>query len=552
MVSRVLTILTLVFALLVGLTAFAQESTFGGIVFEDLNGNGVRDTDEPGVAGVSVSNGVQVVQTDDSGAYTLPVRDEMEVFVSKPAGYMVALDENKIPRFTYIHRPNGSPDFIRAYEGIAPTGDLPASIDFPLVAYDEPDAFRFIVFGDTQVTTHEELNWMRDSAIAELGSSDAAFGVAVGDLVNDPLSLFPRYQEVMGTLPFPTYYLPGNHDINFDSQNDVHHLETYTRHFGSPYYSFDYGQTHFVIFDNIRYNVDEGFEGTYNGRIDDTQLEWLRNDLKFVDPNKLIILAMHIPLVAYIDRDAEKHQESSREAVYQILREGGFEKVIALAGHTHTLERFRPGEEYNPEAEDAFGWGTVPFPQYVAGAVCGSWWSGQQNEFGIPLSYQRCGAPKGYMVFDVNGTDYSEYWKVSGSDDAMHISFDYSEEGFRELARGLFDDLGILTSAELDGVTVVANVYSGSRDTVVEMSVNDGAFVPMQWTQNQRDLLAIGFQLDAGPEFYQTTPGRSYHIYAADLPADLEPGTHRITVRATDPYGQVWTGTKVFDVWAEG
>lgn len=307
-------VLGIVVAVLCG--AAAAQETFSGVVFEDANRNSQRDEGEAGVAEVSVSNGVQVVQTDAQGRYELPRRNRMVVFVSKPEDYMVALDENKVPQFSYIHQPNGSPEFIQEYRGIAPTGPLPESVDFPLVRAEEPDNFRFIVFGDTQVTTQQELNYLRDTAIAELTGSDALFGVAVGDLVNDPLDLFPRYKEVMGSVSFPTYYLPGNHDINFDSPNDKFHLETYKRHFGAPYYSFDYGQTHFVLFDNIRYNIDEGFEGTYNGRVSDEQLTWFANDLKHVDPNKLIVLAMHVALSNYVDRDSEKHQETRRERIY--------------------------------------------------------------------------------------------------------------------------------------------------------------------------------------------------------------------------------------------
>ena len=534
-----------------------EQRTFSGIVFEDRNGNGEHDQGETGVPNVSVSNGVQVVQTNQQGRYTLPVRNEMVVSVSKPEDYMIALDENKVPRFSYIHQPNGSPEFIQEYEGIEPTGPLPESVDFALVRADEPDTFRFIVFGDTQVSSNEELNYLRDTAVAELADSQALFGVAVGDLVNDPLQLFPRYQEVMGALPFPTYFLPGNHDINFDSTNDRYHLETYKRHFGSPYHSFDYGQTHFVVFDNIRYNVDEGFDGTYNGRVTDEQLEWFANDLRHVDPDKLIVLGMHIGLSNYIDRDAEQHQETRRDRIYQILEEGGFENVISLAGHSHTLERMRPGETYNPgtvinddgEEEASFGWGTVPFPQFVAGAVCGSWWSGAQDPTnGVPTSTMRCGAPKGYMVFDVEGNQYREHWKVSGSEAAMHIGLDTAEPGYGDA----FDAMGITTtSAVQDNVTVVANVYAGGRDTEVTMQIGDREPVAMQWNQEQRDPVANRLQETQEADGRLTEAGMSNHIYTGTLPDDLTPGVHTVIVRAVDPYGQAWTGSKVFDVWGD-
>lgn len=523
-----------------------QNETFGGIVFEDANGNGAFDEGEAGVAAVLVSNGLDVVQTAEDGTYELPVLDEMVVFVTKPSGYMVPLTEDKVPQFYYIHQPNGSPDFIQEYEGIAPTGPLPESIDFALTPYEEPTAFDFIVYGDTQVTTHEEIGYLRDSAIVQLADSDALFGVAVGDLLNDPLGLFPHYIEVMGATPYPTWYLPGNHDLNFDSENDVYHLETYKSFFGPRYYSFEYGDLHFIMMDNIRWNVDEGFEGTYNGRIDDMQMQWIANNLQFVPTDKMIVVASHIGLTNYIDRDAEKHQETRREELYALLAD--YPNVISLAGHSHTLERMRPGEEY-VGAEGSFGWGTIPFPQYVAGAVCGSWWDGPLDQFGIPVSYQRCGAPRGYMQFSVDGVSFSEQYVTTTGPDYMHISFDTAQTGFSAEDRAIFDTLGIMTVDELRGTTVVANVYAGGRDTVVTMSLNGGEAVPMEWTQDQRDPLAIRYQ-EGQDSFRFTEAGRSYHIYAAPLPSDLEPGTHTITVTATDPYGQVFTGSKVFDVWA--
>jgi hypothetical protein len=45
-----------------------------GIVFQDLNKNGRLDPGEPGVAGVSVSNGKEVVRTRESGRWELPGR----------------------------------------------------------------------------------------------------------------------------------------------------------------------------------------------------------------------------------------------------------------------------------------------------------------------------------------------------------------------------------------------------------------------------------------------------------------------------------------------
>jgi uncharacterized membrane protein len=56
-----------------------------GTVFLDLNRNGRLDFLEPGIPRVSVSNGLDVVQTDFRGQYSVPLPPESILFISKPA-----------------------------------------------------------------------------------------------------------------------------------------------------------------------------------------------------------------------------------------------------------------------------------------------------------------------------------------------------------------------------------------------------------------------------------------------------------------------------------
>ncbi len=78
-----------------------------GIVFEDRNGNRRRDPGEPGLAGVSVSNGLDVVRTDADGRYSLAVAEGDVVFVTKPAGTAPPVDRDMTPQFHYVHDPDG-------------------------------------------------------------------------------------------------------------------------------------------------------------------------------------------------------------------------------------------------------------------------------------------------------------------------------------------------------------------------------------------------------------------------------------------------------------
>ncbi|MEM1150047.1 MAG: metallophosphoesterase N-terminal domain-containing protein, partial [Pseudomonadota bacterium] len=107
--------------------------TVRGTVFEDVNQNGRRDASEPGLAGVKVSNGRDVVETSADGDYALPARSDMSVFVIQPSGFQVPHDENWVPQIAYEHKPAGSPKPLR-YGGLPSTGALPEAINFPLIA----------------------------------------------------------------------------------------------------------------------------------------------------------------------------------------------------------------------------------------------------------------------------------------------------------------------------------------------------------------------------------------------------------------------------------
>jgi len=44
--------------------------------------------------------------------------------------------------------------------------------------------------------------------------------------------------------------------------------------------------------------------------------------------------------------------------------------------------------------------------------------------------------------------------------------------------------------------------------------------------------------------------GKSSHVWQATLPANVEPGVHRVTVRATDEYGRTHTASMLLEVTA--
>jgi hypothetical protein len=183
------------------------------VVFSDRNGNGRRDLLERGLPGVAVSNGRDVVRTDWRGRYQLPIADDTTLFVVKPRGWSPPTDENGLPRFHYAHKPQGSPAELR-FAGVGPTGPLPGSVDFPLRRRREPDAFRAVILGDPQPYDRAELDFLARDVVQELIGTDASFGLSLGDLVGDDLSLFEPLNGVVGAIGIPWYNVHGNHDMN--------------------------------------------------------------------------------------------------------------------------------------------------------------------------------------------------------------------------------------------------------------------------------------------------------------------------------------------------
>jgi hypothetical protein len=595
-----------------------------GTVFEDANRDGVRQDGEPGIEGVPVSNGREVVATGADGAFDLPAYDNMTVFVTEPAGYDVPVDENLVPQFFYHHLPDGTPEELR-YGGLPPTGPLPAAINFPMIPAEPTDAFRCVVMGDTQPYSNTEVGYVRDSVVTDLLAqdlSDAECMILVGDVMGDDLGLLPRFMDVMSAVGLPQYYVHGNHDYDFDAGTDEHSADSWRRLYGPNYYSFDIGQVHFVVLDNVVYPCTEADvaeddraacgdpdDPTYNGRVTDRQMAWLENDLALVPEDKLIVLMHHIPFVSFIDSNTGRHQTDNAAEIHRLI---GDRPALSLSGHTHTLEQLAAGESYEGWAERV-GVEQLPFRHVVTGAPSGNWWSQDFGVDGIPMSFARLGVPRGYLIFDFDGSDYADRFYAAnlGPDRQMWLSFntpqfrdwyetllawtrDHSwEDGLiPPLSINELADTRLFTPDDLaEGVHLAANVWNGSRETEVVVRVDGGEPIALARTQEGEgedvregaefaDPHAIvrqmsvaryalrstegsartqGFEIWQGARFGPAAPqsmqpwmlaDQSMHLWTWRLPEDLPAGTHVAEVTATDRHGRSAVDHIVFEVRA--
>lgn len=488
-------------AILTG-TAYAEQIA-SGYVYVDENGNGQREASERGLRGVRVSNGREVAATDASGRYELKVKDDTVIFLIKPRDYMVALDENNLPKFYYLHKPNGSPRELE-YGGVAPTGALPESVDFGLIRRPEKDEFEVIIFGDPQPNNIGDINHLAHDIVEELVGTRAAFGTALGDLMADKLNLYEPYNEVMGRIGIALFNVPGNHDMNLDVASDEEANETWKRIFGPTTYSFDWGAVHFICVDNVIYH---GEGESYSGGFNEQQLEFIKNDLKYVPKDALVVLMMHIPL-----------DEVDASVLFSLLKDRDY--TLSLAGHDHEIRQLFIGADE--------GWeGSGLHHHVVAGAICGIHWLGVKDEYGIPAAMTHCGSPNGYLIVTFNGNQYKIRFKAPRrpADEQMHI-FAPSE----------------INSAESADTEVIVNVFFGNEKSLTEMKIGEDG----KWTKMKREVRHDPYLVSTVPSGHPL--GDVEHLWVAKLPANMPSGTQVMYFRSKDMYGQMAYGKRIIRV----
>ena len=232
-------------------------------------------------------------------------------------------------------------------------------------------------------------------------------------MVGDDLSLYPQVRELTGMLNGPARFLPGNHDLDFDSTSSEHTFDTYRANLGPEYYSYDVGQAHVVALNTVEYPVGDPHAGTTS--LDERQLEWLRNDIAQVPENRLIVLAAHIPLLDYADQG--QHQAPGRAGHGGLRAARGPRGRRARRPHATASRTCAKATAWQGWS-DVFGVDGLPFTHITAGAISGDWYSGPCSPRATRRALQRDGGQPGVLTLDINGTDVEERFTVRGEDDS--------------------------------------------------------------------------------------------------------------------------------------
>lgn len=503
-----------------------------GVVFHDANENRILDEGEKGIAGIAVSNGTAIVQTNAAGEYALPVGDDAIIFVIKPKGWMTPVNEVNLPQFYYLHKPGGYPDNF-TFAGVEPTGALPESINFPLYEGDGSDEFKMVVFGDTQPYDITQVDYVAEDIALELvDREDLEFGMTMGDIVGDDLELFSPLNQAVAMIGIPWYNVLGNHDINYMAPNDQLSTASYERVYGPPTYAFAYGDVHFIVVDDVIHDSVPG-SSRYVGGLRPDQFEFVSNYLDIVPREDLVVLTMHIPLALH----GESFRKSDQKKLFALLKD--FPHTLSISAHSHKQDH-RFFHEGSSDWQQA-----TPHHHFNVGTTSGSWWNGLKNEKDVPHTMMRDGTPNGYSFISFKGTEYIIDWKVSGSPESHQMN--------------IYVPRGIVAQSEEETLLMV-NFFNGSEQSKLEFRIKGQTeWIPMnkvlkkdpyysmiakRWT----DFAELGFEemakenLEFVQERFPGTPlGKAdicTHLWEANIGTDWPAGRHLIEVRAHDRYGR--------------
>ncbi|MBQ9463391.1 MAG: calcineurin-like phosphoesterase C-terminal domain-containing protein [Bacteroidales bacterium] len=370
------------------------------------------------LAGVQVSDGRQIVLTNARGRYKMKTdKADSIVFITTPSGYKAEMIDairpgfwqslTKPPRKREVHNFNLVPEDQKGYSIIFIT-DTHFAAD-----PSRNDLERF------KTTVLPVIQREYETAAAR----GPVYSVNLGDFSHDRywydfgLNEYAAEQFLAGAgYPCPIYSVTGNHDndgavAGLGENTDFVSAWNYRHTWGPACYSVNIGGDHWVFMDSVEYINDgepdakhKNINGrrNYNCRFLEKDLEWLREDLKFVKPDTRIFFCCHVPVV----NDASKSevlQPGQAEKLYEIFKD--FPLVYIYSGHTHKHINTDMGR-------------FTRFRQFIFSATSGSMWQ-------HPEGYQAIGSDACNQAFNVMDCSVKDprprYVAVNGSPKMMRV-----------------------------------------------------------------------------------------------------------------------------------
>ena len=406
-------------AFLIAALALLPLFAYAGVVKGKVTANG-----RP-LAGVQVSDGHHIVLTNACGRYKLNTdKADSVVFITTPSGFRAQMLDAVRPGF---------------WQMLTKAPGKTEVHDFQLVPENQ-DKYGIIFITDCHFAndpSRNDLDHFRTDVLpvirneyGKAAAKGAVYTVNLGDFSHDRYWYDFGFNEYKAEqflaeagYPTPVYSVTGNHDndgavAGLGDRTDFVSAWNYRHTWGPACYSVNIGGDHWIFMDSVEY-LNEGEpdakhkningKRNYNCRFLEKDLDWLREDLKYVSPETRVFFCCHVPVV----NDASKSEvlmEGQAALLDDIFK--AYPKVYLFSGHTHKHINTDVGQ-------------FTRFKQYIFAATSGSMW--QNPEGWQPIGSDSCN--QSFNVMDCSEVDPApRYVAVNGSPKMMRV-YDINKVG---------------------------------------------------------------------------------------------------------------------------
>lgn len=505
----------------------------------DNNVYGVVHCDGEGLAGVVVSDGVEVVKTDKDGVYQFKSAKKWGyVFISIPKGYEVG-SEGVLPQF---------------HATLTEKADKAERHDFNLVKVNQ-EKYRVYFLGDMHLADrtndlNQFDNCMKEVKADIMDDDVKSYVITLGDMTWDLYwysrkYYFPQYLKSVNyyfknaAKQVQFFHTIGNHDHDMCKDGDFNTVIEYVKDIAPTYYSFNIGDVHYIVLDdilctNVGGEASAKPERAYKSEVTDEQLKWLAKDLSYVSKTTPVIVTSHAPVYAKeTKKNVNTYYLKNSETLISKFKDY---KVDFVTGHTHVL--------YNVDKS------SEGIYEHNAGAVCASWWWSGYLTPGIHICTD--GAPGGYSVWDITGTDKKWRYKGTGRDaNEQFRSYDLNNVWFTvekdapKVPAALKSDFEKYTKAypKNSDNEVLINIWNWDPNWKIEIKENGKTLsCPRVKGYDPLHIAALTAKRFNNPDIKEVPAfitKENYHMFKVKASS----ATSTIDIKVTDKFGNVYTET---------
>ena len=335
---------------------------------------------------------------------------------------------------------------------------------------------------------------------------------------------FDEYLRDMGAVgDLQIFHTIGNHDHDIAWPGDWKTAERFKKSLCPTYYSFNIGDIHYMVLDNIECTNTAGGTAAdrhYRDKMTDYQLEWIKKDLALVPTGTPVIVTMHATLF----KETGEFSMTDGAELLECFKDHPYTQFYS--GHSHRM--FNYANEHN------------------TGAVCAAWWwAGKYNP---TLNIAQDGAPNGYRIMDVKGTSLTSRFKAIGRDDSYQFrSYDRNRINITPESCGVTKSENAANFVKELTECGAYNVSSGANEVLIDVWDRDDKW-KVEVTENGKalnvskvsvyePLFLIAY---TGPRYAESTsttwaPFKTGHMYSVKASS----ATSTLEIKVTDDEGHV-------------